>query len=118
MLIYKLNKKENIFSEKIVFPCIAVLSMSHYVVIEKAKRGTIYYLDPECGRIIMDGSEFSKKFTGILLLFFPENIKKQKSQNKIIEILTLGEIKKKNYSWCYIFFVYNTTICIANALIY
>lgn len=62
-------------------PLIAFWDNQHYVVIYKVKKNKVYIMDPSKGYINYEFKEFSKHFSNIVLLSFPnENYQSLKSQ--------------------------------------
>lgn len=55
--------------EKSVFPCIAYINNSHFVVIDSITKGNVYTRDPLIGSVKMLNREFIKIWSGKVLLF-------------------------------------------------
>jgi NHLM bacteriocin system ABC transporter peptidase/ATP-binding protein len=52
-------------------PAIVFWEFNHFVVFEGTRRGKYFINDPAYGRRTLDASEFSKAFTGVILVFEP-----------------------------------------------
>lgn len=54
-----------------IFPCIAHIDFTHFVVVTGMKGEKVYLNDPAQGKIMMELEQFGKHFTGVALLFEP-----------------------------------------------
>ena len=73
---------------EIQFPLIAFWEFNHFVVVEAIEDGKVYINDPAQGPCVLSIAEFSRSFTGIVLIFEPEpDFKKQGALPSITESL-------------------------------
>ncbi|PPU93406.1 peptidase domain-containing ABC transporter [Xanthomonas hyacinthi] len=52
-------------------PCVALLDLSHFVVIKRIRGGCIFINDPAEGELKMAMGEFGNRFTGVVVAFGP-----------------------------------------------
>lgn len=55
------------------FPCIAFWNYNHFLVVDGFKRNHVYLNDPAGGELVISFDEFKKSYSGVCMLFEPED---------------------------------------------
>lgn len=55
-----------------MFPCIIHWEFNHFIVLDGFKGGKVYLNDPARGKVAISEEEFDKGFTGVFMVFQPE----------------------------------------------
>ena len=61
-----------LLKEKGTFPCIIHWEFNHFIVLDGFRKGKVYLNDPARGKVVITEEEFDRGFTGIFLMFEPE----------------------------------------------
>ena len=59
--------------EEGTFPCIAFWNFNHFIVVDGFKGGKVYINDPASGEYTLTLEEFEKSYSGVCMLFEPED---------------------------------------------
>ena len=54
------------------FPCIAFWNFNHFIVVDGFRGNKVYVNDPAGGEVVMSFDDFSKSYSGICMMFEPE----------------------------------------------
>lgn len=78
-------------------PAIIFWENSHFVVLEKIKKGIYVIVDPQVGRRNIEYDEMEKGYSGVVLTAVPnENFEKEKSDNSFYKIICSILFEKKS----------------------
>jgi NHLM bacteriocin system ABC transporter peptidase/ATP-binding protein len=90
--------------EELSFPAIAFWEFNHFLVIEGFSAKTVYLNDPATGPRTVTHAEFSRAFTGIVLLFEPTQAFTQGGQKITLRSILLPRLRGLKKSLLFVIF--------------